>query len=263
MYWSFVRGTTKTNGTVYEMSTVRGKKTVIASDQQVWLRPEPGMRRPKHTREMIAAAALRIADSEGIDAVSMRRVAAELDAGTMTLYHYVSTKAELLALLFDAVIGELLVREALPDDWRRAMQMIALRTRDSLMGHPWTLDIVGHTGGLGPNAVRHFEQSLQAVSSFDGTFADKINIIALVDEYTFGYCKRCSGLEQELQDQGAVDEEFTYLRSLIDAGDFPQLEGLLQLGDMATMWNRSMEAMKDPGRFERNLDRLLGSFARQ
>ena len=219
------------------------------------------MRRPKHTRDMIAAAALRIADDEGIDAVSMRRVAAELDAGTMTLYHYVSTKAELLALLFDAVMAELLVGEPLPDDWQAAMRMIAGRTRDSLMRHSWALDIVGHTGGLGPNAVRHFEQSLQAMSSFDGTFAEKINIIALVDEYTFGYCKRYSEVAREVHDQEAIEEAFAYVRSLIDSGEFPQLEGLLQLGDMATMWKGSMDAMNAPGRFERNLDRLLGSFA--
>ena len=55
----------------------------------LWTRMEPGSRRPRFTREEIAGAAVHIADTEGIDALSMRRLATELGAGTMTLYHYV------------------------------------------------------------------------------------------------------------------------------------------------------------------------------
>ena len=70
--------------------------------------------------------AIHIADAEGFDALSMRRLAAELDAGTMTLYHYVRTKDELLSLVNDAVMGELLVPPGeLPDDWRAAITLIA------------------------------------------------------------------------------------------------------------------------------------------
>ena len=89
----------------------------------VWIRAEPGSRRPRFSREEIAAAAVRIADAEGFEAVSMRRIAAELDAGTMTLYHYVRTKDELLALVTDAVMGEVRARPTTcPTDWREAMR---------------------------------------------------------------------------------------------------------------------------------------------
>src|SRR5215207_5547112 len=70
-----------------------------ADDMPIWARPEPGERRPAHTREKIAETAIAIADAEGFEAVSMRRIAAELGAGTMTLYHYVRTKDELVALM--------------------------------------------------------------------------------------------------------------------------------------------------------------------
>ena len=60
---------------------------------------QPGTRQPRFTRDAIASVAVRIADTEGLDALSMRRLAAELGAGTMTLYHYVHTKDELLALV--------------------------------------------------------------------------------------------------------------------------------------------------------------------
>ena len=75
----------------------------------LWTRTEPGARRTRFTREDITAAAVRIADTEGINALSMRRLAAELEAGTMTLYHYVRTKEELLALVSDSIMGELLL----------------------------------------------------------------------------------------------------------------------------------------------------------
>ena len=75
----------------------------------LWTRAEPPAAGPASRRDDIAEAAVRIADTEGFDALSMRRLAAELDAGTMTLYHYVRTKDELLTLVTDAVMGEVVV----------------------------------------------------------------------------------------------------------------------------------------------------------
>ena len=74
---------------------------------------------PAAAGTQIAAAAVRIADAEGFEAVSMRRLAAELDAGTMTLYHYVRTKDELLALVTDAVMARAVVAD------RRAARRLA------------------------------------------------------------------------------------------------------------------------------------------
>ena len=89
----------------------------------MWTRQVPSPRKPRFTREELAAAAIRIADAEGFAAVSMRRIAADLDSGTMTLYHYVKTKDELLSLVVDEVMGEVVVPDAVPfpTDWRDAM----------------------------------------------------------------------------------------------------------------------------------------------
>src|SRR5262249_61127857 len=89
---------------LYEMST-------SSSALPTGPRPEPGPRRPRFSREEIASAALQIADEEGFAAVSMRRVAAQLGAGTMTLYHYVQSKDDLVALMDDALMAEVLVPE--------------------------------------------------------------------------------------------------------------------------------------------------------
>ena len=92
----------------------------------IWVRPEPGTRRPRFTREQIAATAL--ADRgplRAFEAVSMRRIAAELGAGTMTLYHYVRTKDDLKDLLDDAIVGEALV-----PDGRAAVRLARSAHRD-------------------------------------------------------------------------------------------------------------------------------------
>ena len=128
----------------------------------LWTRAEPAPRRPRFTRDEITAAAVRIADTEGFDALSMRRLAVELDAGTMTLYHYVRTKDELLTLVVDAVMGEVVLGpdEPLPDalarradDARRATRAVA---RCATRGSSTSPTIPA----IGPNSVRHFDQSL-------------------------------------------------------------------------------------------------------
>src|SRR5262245_13266273 len=160
----------------------------------VWTRPGPRTRQPRYTREEIATVAMEIADAEGFDAVSMRRIASELGAGTMTLYHYVRTKDELLTLLTDAVMGEVVVHDdvPLPEQWREPLKLTAPRTYDALVRHPWILDLT-EDPPLGPNSVKHVDQSLAAVESLDISFVDKYDIVATVDEYTFGFCMQQRG----------------------------------------------------------------------
>jgi len=95
-------------------------------------------RKPQLTREKIAMVALAIADKEGFEVVSMRRVAQELKAGTMSLYYYVKGKDDLIAAMDDALMGEILL-PSVPKDWRRAMIEIAKRTRAVFLRHPWAL----------------------------------------------------------------------------------------------------------------------------
>ena len=191
----------------------------------LWTRPEPATRRPRFTRDEIAQAALRIADAEGFDALSMRRLAAELDAGTMTLYHYVRTKDELLVLLQDAVFAEIIVPPGeLPTDWRGALTAIARRSRDALTRHPWTLDI-REDPAPGPNGVRHFDQSMQAVSALDVPLADRIELITAVDEYVFGHClfeRQNQAAASASRDRSMID----YVEGLLDSGGYPTLAAI-------------------------------------
>ena len=225
----------------------------------LWTRPEPAARRPRFTRDEIAQAALRIADAEGFDALSMRRLAAELDAGTMTLYHYVRTKDELLVLLQDAVFAEIIVPPGeLPTDWRGALTAIARRSRDALARHPWTLDI-REDPAPGPNGVRHFDQSMQAVSALDVPLADRIELITAVDEYVFGHClfeRQNQAATSASRDRSMID----YVEGLLDSGGYPTLAAMRDAHGLEPVWRDVERAMHRADRFDRNLARLLDGF---
>jgi AcrR family transcriptional regulator len=222
----------------------------------VWTRDEPSSRRPRFTRREIAAAAVRIADAEGFGAVSMRRIAAELDAGTMTLYHYVRTKDELLTIVTDAVMEEVVIPDDdIPANWREAMTLLADRSRASLQRHPWILDITDDPP-IGPNSVRHFDQSLQAVASLPIDLAAKLDIVSVVDEYVFGYCLQQRNNTQT--DDAGIDREMhSYVERLLATGDYPHLAALARDIGLVAAWGRIETHLRDPDRFGRNLARLL------
>jgi len=234
--------------------------TARIAAHDVWTRPEPGARRTKFTRDEIAAAAVKIADEEGFDALSMRRLALELDAGTMTLYHYVRTKDELLAIVNDSVMGELIVPDGeLPTDWRDAISVIAHRSREVLRRHPWTLDIRDDPAP-GPNGVRHFDQSMQAVMSLGITLAERFDLITAVDEYVFGFCmnERNNFMDGDTSLGADVKD---YMAGLVASGDYPALAAIeAEYGIDGAFAELARQAL-DPERFTRNLNRLLDGFA--
>jgi AcrR family transcriptional regulator len=229
------------------------------SSLDVWTRIEPGIRKPRFTREEIAIAAVHIADTEGLDALSMRRLAAELDAGTMTLYHYVRTKDELLTLALDHVMAEVVVHDPLPESWRDAITKIADSSRRALMRHSWIFDITDDIN-LGPNSVRHFDQSLQALSSLSVKMSDRLDILTTVDEYVFGHClqQRNAPVGRQSPDaENALHHTKRYIDELLKTGDFPELTAWIAAEGFDRTWQQVQSHSEDPDRFERNLGRIL------
>jgi AcrR family transcriptional regulator len=165
------------------------------------------------SREKIAAAALAIADAEGFEAVSMRRVAQELEVGTMSLYYYVKTKDDLIAVMDDALMAEALL-PSLPKGWRRAITEIATRTHSVFLRHPWALvSMLSAPPGL--NAMRHMEQCLEALAETSMTAKKKLTLLAMVDDFVFGHALR------EAASDATVDLEFASAQ--IGTGAFPRL----------------------------------------
>jgi AcrR family transcriptional regulator len=194
-------------------------------------------RKPQLSREKIAAVALSVADREGFEAVSMRRVAQELGVGTMSLYYYVKDKDDLIAVMDDALMSEALV-PSLPKDWRRAMIEIAKRTRAVFIRHPWAL-VSMLTAPPGLNAMRHVEQCLEALAGASMTAKQKLTLLATVDDFVFGYALREAAVGAEV--------DFEFAKAQLATGAFPRLAEVFGGG--------RFEANKD--RFERGLRALL------
>jgi AcrR family transcriptional regulator len=178
----------------------------------------------------------------------------------MTLYHYVRTKDELLTLITDAFMDEVALPAGtrMPGNWRTAMTLIARRSRDALRRHPWVLDI-SDDPQFGPNGVRHFDQSLQALASLQVSLQGKVDVLMAVDEYVFGFCMH------ERNNDAGDDVQLTpamagYLGHLLASGSYPALQAMTAGSSMNDVWVRIANAMRDDRRFDRNLGRLLDGF---
>ena len=143
----------------------------------------------------------------------MRRLAQELEVGTMSLYYYVKTKDDLIAAMDDALMAEALL-PSIPKGWRRAITEIATRTHSVFLRHPWALvSMLSAPPGL--NAMRHMEQCLEALAETSMTAKKKLTLLAMVDDFVFGHALR------EAASDATIDLEFASAQ--IATGAFPQL----------------------------------------
>ncbi|RSM87904.1 TetR/AcrR family transcriptional regulator [Kibdelosporangium aridum] len=231
----------------------------------IWTRAQPGTRRPKFTRDQIASTALAIADTEGFAAVSMRRVASELGAGTMTLYYYVRTKDELIALMDDAIMGEVLIpADEFPAHWYDALTAVAQRTWDVLMRHPWALQSL-QNAPAGPNAMRHFEQSLAALAGTGLDPAAKFALIATVDDYVHGNVLRAAEFRAagSPMDDEMIEDAIRFAETQYATGEFPHTQALLGGKDPREVFPRLIGDTSERDRFRHGLSIVLDGAARR
>lgn len=154
----------------------------------VWDRPEPPARPVPLDRERIVAAAVALADEGGLDEVSLRKVAARLNAGPMRLYGYISTKQELFDLMVDEVYAEILPPQQ-PGDWREALRILAHRTRHAALRHEWLADLLGGRPALGPNALAVGEATLAALDGL-ADIDTALRAAETVNSYVIGAIRR-------------------------------------------------------------------------
>lgn len=146
----------------------------------LWGRQQPPSRGPKPamTLDGIARAAIAIADAEGLDAVSMQRVAGELPFTKMALYRYVPGKAELVAVMTDLAMG--LPPEHLERPWREALKTWALDLFAGFENHPWLLLSTVGRRALGPNELTWMDRGVQALAGSGLSGGEQLDSLAVI-----------------------------------------------------------------------------------
>ncbi len=195
----------------------------------IWDRPERAARgpAPSLSREKITAAAVLLADSHGIESVSMRGLAVELGVGAASLYRYVARKDELIDLMFDAVMGNDLQFEV-RGDWREDLRSFAHGLRAMTLRHPW---IAVHGAGrrnLGPNTARLYEEVLSAIDGLGLEIDEMLVMIETLDAFIRGRTLEELSEQEAVRRSGLDQEEWLqaqtpYVESLINSGHFPLL----------------------------------------
>jgi AcrR family transcriptional regulator len=198
----------------------------------LWGRREAGKRgpRPGLSADAIVDAAIRLADAEGLEGVSMARVAAELRFTTMSLYRYVDSKEELLQLMWNASArgAETLVLEG--DGWRARLRMWAIVQRDMIDLHPWIPQMPMVAPPVAPNSLAFVERGLGAMDGTPLADADKLRFIGLISSFTLSEARMANDALRAARDTAAAAGEaappWTYdalLRELADEATYPRL----------------------------------------
>jgi AcrR family transcriptional regulator len=208
-----------------------------APDGPVWDRPEPPPRRALSplSRERIVAAAVALADADGLDAVSLRKVGAALDAGPMRLYGYLATKDELLDLMADVVYSEI----AVPDDagWREALRALATGLRAAALRHPWFTELAGGRPHIGPHALAMSEAVLAALDRAGrfGGIDEMMIALQTVNAYVVGSVRREVAERRAELASGLTERDWQaaagpYMVRMLATGRYPMLSRFVHDG---------------------------------
>ena len=162
-------------------------------------------RKPGMTIDGIVAAAVAVADTDGLDALSMRRVADELGVGTMSLYRYLPGKAELYELMLDAVMGEDPMAPK-SEGWRESLADVARRSLAGYRRHPWLLDASLSRGLVGPNQAAVLDRLLAILDGTGLTSGQKMAVIGLLIGYVQGRARQLA--DATPTEQGLSDGQF-------------------------------------------------------
>lgn len=185
-----------------------GKGDPLKTLQLLWGRAPHPRRGPKPRVSLaeLVTAAIRIADAEGLEALSTRRVADAVGISPMSIYTYVPGKDELLDLMLDAVCGELAACEG--EGWRARLEDLARRQFDFSVRHPWVLHFATHRPVLGPGTLRAYETALAAVDGLGLGEIEMDRIVTVVSDYVHGAARGAARERRVKEVTGMSDTEW-------------------------------------------------------
>ncbi len=178
----------------------------------------------------IVTAALDIADTAGLEALSMRTVAEKLGVGTMSLYTHVPGKTELIELMFDTTYGQLYesveTPSQQPGDWREALRFIARKNWNLYRQHPWMLQTVTTRPVLGPHTTLKYEAELRPLDNLGLSDVEMDATLTLILTHVEGCARAQAAFDRVQRDSGMSDAEWwvtqaPLLEKFIEPANFP------------------------------------------
>ena len=174
------------------------------------------------SRERVLRTAVAYADHHGLAALSMRKLADELGAGAMSLYHYVPNKTDLIDGMIDIVFSEI-EPPSLEDDWKTAMRKRAVSTREALARHPWAIGEMEGRSTHGPSNLRLHDAVLGCLRAAGFSLEMTVHAYSVQDAYIYGFALQQSDMTPETAEDFAAVAAQQMVDYQAVLGDYPNL----------------------------------------
>lgn len=200
-------------------------------------------RRAPHDAAEIVAAAIEIADRDGLEAVSIRRLAAHLDGRAMSFYDHFESKEELLGAMVEEAVAE--VRGPLPEGWREGMATIARRIYATLVRHPWIVAVSGVPPRFGANSIAIARQMIEAASAL-GILDEEVWLAAgTINDYVVGHCRRIAAVPHDRRAAEVVPSDLIPAQELAATPGLASLPESLRTRDSIVRFEWGLQVVLD------------------
>jgi AcrR family transcriptional regulator len=176
--------------------------------------------RPALTRERVLRAAVKLADREGIEALSMRRLGQEVGVEAMSLYNHVRNKDDILNGMVDVVFSEIDL-PSIDAHWSEAMRQRAISARQALLRHPWAIGLMESRVQPGPATLRHHDSVLRSLRTAGFSTEMAAHAYSVLDSYIYGFT--LNELSLPFDDSAQVEEVAGNILQANPAGEYPYL----------------------------------------
>ena len=177
---------------------------------------------PRLTRKRVLRAAIKIADKDGIESLSMRKLAEKLGVEAMSLYNHVQNKDDVLDGIVEIVAAKIDV-PTIDDDWKGAMRRRAVSAHETLLNHPWAAKLMVSRANVGPAMLRYVDATIGCLYSAGFSYEMADRAWNAIDNHVYGFTLQKLNFPFEPSEYGAVAESFL---PMIPEGEYPYLHGL-------------------------------------
>jgi AcrR family transcriptional regulator len=176
--------------------------------------------RPRLNRQLILRAAVEVADRDGIESLTMRKLAQELTVEAMSLYHYVANKVELLDGMIDLVFAEIDLPSK-ESNWKTALRARSISAHTALIRHPWATGLMESRTAPGPATLRHHDAVLGCLRAGGFSLPGTAHAYSLLDSYIYGFALQEINLPFNTADEATPVAQT--MMAQMPAGEYPYL----------------------------------------